>query len=280
MLSRNARYVISYNGEFYNYRGMRDTLQKEYPVQWNGSSDTEVILELLVRYGVEGALERLTGMFALAIWDREEQALYLARDRFGEKPLSYSCHGGGFAFASEVAALEALPDLPKSIDSNSVAAFLNKGNLGSSSTIYKNVHKLKPGHWAKFKTGEQLVVKPYWSFKENALKWRQKPIVDPEELVAQLEIALTESCRNMMVADVPLGAFLSGGVDSSTVVALMQKCSALPIKTFTIGFENKKFNEAHHAKDVAKHIGTDHTELILTAQELPRYCTQDSQPLR
>lgn len=264
MLSHCGRYVISFNGEIYNFQELRAQLEQGAEIDWRGSSDTEALVELIASRGLKAALEQINGMFAFALWDRREKTLSLVRDRFGEKPLYYGLHGGGLVFASELTAIEAHDGFPKEIDDAALTQFLKSGNVPSPLAIYKGVRKLPPGCFVTFSAQGCGEVEAYWSLAEVARRGLADPIHDEVEIVDRLEAALERSCRQKMISDVPLGAFLSGGIDSSTIVALMQKHSSRPIKTFTIGFNIPKYNEAEHAKAVANHLGTEHTEQILT----------------
>jgi asparagine synthase (glutamine-hydrolysing) len=267
MLSHCRRYVISFNGEIYNYQELRAEIQRDGAIAWRSLSDTEVLLELIARRGFRTALQAINGMFALAVWDRKERALFLARDRFGEKPLYYGMLDDGVVFASELTAIEACPSFPKEIDGTALASFLKYGNVPQPLSIYQGVSKLPPGAFRAFTPRGSNGVEAYWSITEVARQGLADPIHDKQEMLERLETALTQSCRQKMVSDVPLGAFLSGGIDSSTVVALMQKQSPRPIKTFTIGFDIPAYSEANHAKAVAQHLGTDHSEQILTERD-------------
>lgn len=267
MRSHCGRYVISYNGEIYNFGELRMELERDGAIAWKGSSDTEVLVELIARFGLRQTLVRANGMFAFAVWDRKEKTLSLARDRFGEKPLYYAVHGGGLVFASELTAIEAMSAIPHAIDHNVIVAYLMNGNVPSPLSIYRGVKKLPPASFVTFSVAGISSVEAYWSLSEVARRGIANPFNDEREMLDSLQAALEKSCREKMVSDVPLGAFLSGGIDSSTVVALMQKHSLRPIKTYTIGFDIPHFNEANHAKAVAQHLGTDHTEQILTAKD-------------
>lgn len=267
MMSRCGRFVISYNGEIYNFNILREQLQRAGLKEFRGHSDTEVLLEHVAAFGLAKTLEQANGMFAFAVWDREEQALYLARDRFGEKPLYYTTQGGGIAFASELVALERLPGLQRTISANSLFWYFRAGYVPAPFSIYQGIQKLPPACMAKWTAKSGLSVDPYWSITDVAEASARNRFVSEQDAIDTLENALLESCRQRMISDVPLGAFLSGGIDSSTVVAMMQKVSATPVRTFTIGFDQDKFNEAEHARDVASHLGTMHTELYLTGQD-------------
>lgn len=274
MVSPCKRYVIAYNGEIYNFHELRAEVEKEIgTTNWRSHSDTEVMLAVISLWGVEAALRRFTGMFAFALWDRERQSLFLARDRIGEKPLYYGWVGGALVFGSELKALRAFPGWGNDIDRNALSLFLRHNYVPAPYSIYRDVFKLPPASLLEFKSGDvaQREVPPlrkYWSLREVAETGLASQYVGTvTNAVNELEALLHKAIAGQMVSDVPLGAFLSGGIDSSTVVALMQAQSPRPIKTFTIGFHEAGYNEAECAKAVAKHLGTDHTELYVTASE-------------
>ena len=275
MVSASKRFVLVFNGEIYNYRDVKRELEDAGHVSyWRGHSDTEVLLAAVSAWGVEGAITRCTGMFALALWDRSEQALYLVRDRVGEKPLYYGWVDDSFVFASELHALRGHSRWAGQIDRNAVALFLRYGCVPAPNSIYVGIHKLRAGHVLRLTRaqGVELIgVLPessaYWSARQIAHRGMAQSFRGTEdEARDELERLLKRSVLEQMVSDVPLGAFLSGGVDSSTVVALMQAQSTQPVKTFTIGFHEKNFNEARYAKLVAEQLGTDHTELYISPE--------------
>lgn len=266
MFSASGRYVIVFNGEVYNFEEIRDELG---PQKWRGHSDTEVILESFERWGVEGAVQRFVGMFAIALWDREKRRLHLVRDRLGIKPVYYGRAGGAFVFASELKAIARYPEFEGEIDRDALALYMRHNYVPSPHCIYKGVRKLQPGCvlWLDSAAGEPQI-RRYWSAEEVALKGQQAPFDGIEtEAVEELHQLLLKAVKLRMIADVPLGAFLSGGIDSSTVVALMQAQSTRPVKTFTIGFYEDGYNEAADAKRVAAHLGTEHTDLYLTSKD-------------
>lgn len=270
MISRSGRFVISYNGEIYNFREIRRDLDKlTGNGRWRGGSDTEVLLAAIDQWGVRGALERLNGMFAFAVWDRQTRVLTLARDRMGEKPLYYGSSGGVFLFGSELKALQEHPAFEGQLDRDSLSSMLRYDYVPAPHTIWQGIFKLEPAHYVEIGEGGQDIGTPvpYWSLRDTAAEGSASPLPNGPELMAELEALLRDSVGQRMVADVPLGAFLSGGIDSSLIVALMQAQSNRPVRTFTIGFEVTKFDEAPHAKSVAAHLGTDHTELYVTAQD-------------
>jgi asparagine synthase (glutamine-hydrolysing) len=269
MFSACQRYVIVFNGEFYNYEDVRRKLDAEAAHPWRGHSDTEVLLEAISRWGLVRALQDCAGMFAFALWDRRERTLVLARDRLGEKPLYYGRIGKSFAFASELKAFRAHPAWNPEIDRDAVTLLMRHNYVPAPYSIYKGFRKLRPGQLLVLAEGEREPrVETYWSAREATEKARRHPFAgSPDEAVTALEQVLRQSINGQMMADVPLGAFLSGGIDSSTVVALMQSMSNQPVRTFTIGFHQAGYNEAEHAEQVARHLGTQHTELYVTEQE-------------
>ena len=270
MASRNGRYVVIFNGEAYNHQDLRDELAAE-PGEWRGRSDTETLLAGFDRWGIVATLQRTVGMFALACWDREERTLILARDRMGEKPLYYGWQGKTFLFASELKALRPHPDFRGELARSSVALFLRHTYVPAPFCIYEGMRKLLPGTVLRIGGGDLGRLpepEPYWSLRETAMRAAADPFRGSEnEAAGELERLIHSAVSLQRVADVPLGAFLSGGIDSSTIVAVMQAQSQSRVKTFTIGFHEGGFNEAEHAKEVARHLGTDHTELYVTARQ-------------
>jgi len=274
MVSACGRYVITYNGEIYNFRELRHEVEVDAGFSnWRSQSDTEVMLAAISLWGVEKALQRFIGMFAFALWDREQRKLYLARDRMGEKPLYYGWVGGALVFGSELKALKVFPGWTGSLDRGAMALFLRHNYVPAPYSIYQNIFKLPPASMLEFKSDDvaHRNVPPlcqYWSLRRVAeAGLAQGYGGNAADAVDELENLLSEAIAGQMVSDVPLGAFLSGGIDSSTVVALMQAQSPRPVKTFTIGFHEASYNEAECAKAVAKHLGTEHTELYVTARE-------------
>ncbi|HSJ31044.1 MAG TPA: asparagine synthase (glutamine-hydrolyzing) [Longimicrobiales bacterium] len=267
MVSRGGRYVIVFNGECYNHNEIRRDLARDV---WRGHSDTETLLASFEQHGFEPTLQKMVGMFALALWDRHERTLTLARDRMGEKPLFYGWHGRSLLFGSELKSLRAHPHFRNSVDRSVVATFLRHGYVPAPLCIYEATRKLLPGTYIRFSRTDSPGHFPepieYWSLRNLAA--RSNPFRGTmRDAVDELERRLAHSIALQRVADVPLGAFLSGGIDSSTVVALMQAQSSAPVRTFTIGFHEGAFDEAPHARAVAKHLGTDHTELYVTSQQ-------------
>lgn len=263
MVSASGRFVIAFNGEIYS----QDAIQRDLEargVVFRGHSDTEVMLESFAAFGVARTVERLIGMFAIALWDREEQTLVLIRDRLGIKPLYWGQFGGLFMFGSELKALRAVPGWPTEIDRDSAAAYLRHAYVPGPHTIYKGVKKLPPGAVLTLRRDAEPEVAPYWDARAVVGKAvRERFDLSDADAADRLEALLKDAVGRRLVSDVPLGAFLSGGIDSSTVVALMQAQSTRPIRTFTIGFGEEAYDEARHAKAVAAHLGTDHTELYV-----------------
>ena len=266
MVSASGRYVIAFNGEIYNHLDLR---RQSGDRGWRGHSDTETLLAGFELWGIEQTLQRAVGMFAIALWDRVGRSLTLARDRMGEKPLYYGWQGDTFLFGSELKALKAHPAFRGEIDRAALALMLRHNYIPAPYSIYKGIRKLPSGTYLNLPMGkrEGEPVR-YWSVREVAERGQAQPFAGSEtEAIMALEAHVLESIGLQMVADVPLGAFLSGGVDSSTVVALMQALSSRPVKTFTIGFHEEGYDEAQHAKSVARHLGTEHTELYVMPKE-------------
>ncbi len=275
MFSGNKRYVIVYNGEIYNFPTLKNELDAITNIYWRGHSDTEILLAAIEEWGVEKTLSKLVGMFAFALWDLKEETLYLARDRMGEKPLYYGINNKILFFGSELKAFQPHPKWKGQINQNALGLLLQYGYIPAPFSIYQNIFKLLPGTFLKISNRDGWLTKnelpepiSYWSFIDIAKQSAINPFSDdPDEIVAELERILTKSVTSQMVADVPLGAFLSGGIDSSLITALMQANSSKPVKTFTIGFHENEYNEAKFAKAVSEHLGTEHTELYLNPKE-------------
>ena len=267
MVSSCGRFVLSYNGEVYNAPELRAELQAAGR-PFRGHSDTEVMVEGFAVWGVRATIERLIGMFAFAVWDRSSQTLTLGRDRLGIKPLYWGHANGKLVFASELKALTVLPDWQGEIDRDALAAFLRYGYVPTPMSIYRGVHKLAPGTLLECGKSGEVKHTVYWSLADVAARGQAEPLdLGDDEAQDMMELLLADAVRRRMVADVPLGVFLSGGIDSSTVAALMQADSAQPIRTFSIGFREPAYDEADHAKLVAAHLGTEHTELYVTPAE-------------
>lgn len=273
MHSRSGRYVIAFNGEIYNHLDLRRELEALGDFAWRGHSDTETVLAAFDTWGIRQTVERCIGMFAFAVWDNASRLLTLARDRLGEKPLYYGWQGSGvartFLFGSELKALKAHPAFSAGIDRGALCLLLRHNAIPAPYSVYEGIAKLNPGCMLSLSLNRpEPQISQYWSLPDVARAGVAKRFSESaESAVDRLDGLLKDAVRQQMVADVPLGAFLSGGIDSSAVVALMQVQSNRPVKTFTIGFDDAGYNEAVHAKAVAKHLGTDHTELYVQAQQ-------------
>ena len=278
MHSASERFAIAFNGEIYNHLSLRRELDSacHSPI-WRGHSDTETLLAAIEAWGLDTALQRCVGMWAFALVDRRERVLHLVRDRFGEKPLYWGFTGSGqhraVVFASELTALRSYPDFNNSIDPQAVACLLRSGQVPAPSSIYQGISKLLPGHCASIPLPLDMgavtlpASRPWWKLHDLIESGYSDPLGSADEALDLLETNLRQSVSEQAIADVPLGAFLSGGIDSSLVTALLQCQSSRPLRTFTIGFEEAGFNEAHHARAVARHLGTDHVETILTSAD-------------
>ncbi|KVN71025.1 asparagine synthase (glutamine-hydrolyzing) [Burkholderia ubonensis] len=268
MASACGRFVLVFNGEIYNHRALREELERTGRAPaWRGHSDTEVLLAAITAWGVEAALRRATGMFAIALWNRESRVLTLARDRIGEKPLYYGRIGDALVFASELKALRSFPGFDGAIDRDALCLYLRQSSVPAPYTIYRGIRKLPPGTFIQFEHARDTPrVRAYWTLEHAIEAGRAEPFEGTaQEAVGLLDGILRKAVAQQMEADVPLGAFLSGGIDSSAIVALMQAQSAAPVDTFTIGFHEAGYDEAGYAKAVARHLGTRHTELYVTA---------------
>jgi asparagine synthase (glutamine-hydrolysing) len=280
MTSGSGRYVLAFNGEIYNHLTLRVELGMDPRLRgvggggvWRGHSDTETLLAGFDAWGIEATVNKCIGMFAFAVWDKHTRSLTLARDRLGEKPLYYGWQGQGngavFLFGSELAALRRHPTFAAEVSRDALALYMRHNCIGGEHSIYAGIHKLAPGRMLTVSlAAPQPVVRAWWSGAAVARQGVAQPFTgSPDDAVDALEALLRDAVGQQMMADVPLGAFLSGGIDSSTVVALMQAQSSRPVRTFSIGFHEAGYNEAEHAKAVAQHLGTDHTELYVTAQQ-------------
>jgi asparagine synthase (glutamine-hydrolysing) len=271
MWSKSGRYCITYNGEVYNAPEIRADLdQQGVGIAWKGHSDTEVVLEAIEALGLGNALRRFRGMFAFALWDRETKSLFLVRDRLGIKPLLYTQGSFGIAFSSELQALYELPLFQARLDRSAMAAFLRYGVVPGDECIVERVHKVPPGTIIRFNgPGCEGTPNVFWSAAQIAAEGMGHPIQSNEqETIEELERRIRESVMLRMRSDVPFGAFLSGGIDSSTVVAMMQQCASAPIKTFCIGNTLSGYDEATHAEAVARHLGCDHHTLIAEPSDM------------
>lgn len=268
MISSDCRYVISYNGEIYNYKEIEKYLI-EKNIILKTQTDTEVLLEAIAEWGISEILERARGMFAFALFDRQENVVYLARDKMGEKPLYYGMVGRRFAFASDIACFEKMHNFSNSINQQALKLYFQHGYIPTPYSIYEGIYKLEPGTILKIDVNNFCMTsKVYWSIEDVAISGQQNLFKGIErEAAEELERILKETISMQMLADVPVGAFLSAGIDSSTVVAIMQNLSNVPVKTFTIGLEDQAYNEAVLAKKIAKILGTEHTELYISEKE-------------
>lgn len=268
MASASGRYVVAYNGEIYNFQQLRSELERAgLAPDWRGHSDTEVVLAAIEAWGVPKALARFNGMFALSLWDRSQAKLILARDIVGEKPLYYGTSGANFIFGSELKALTRFPGFSSEINRRALNLYLRHNYIPAPHSIWTDIKKLQPGHYLEIESGKQPVVTAYWSLEDVVARGSTDQLDDFDEASQQLEALLADAIGLRMQADVPLGAFLSGGVDSSLIVALTQAQSSRPVKTFTIGYEDPAYDEAPHGAAVARHLGTDHHEWRITAKD-------------
>ncbi|MDD2970521.1 MAG: asparagine synthase (glutamine-hydrolyzing) [Lachnospiraceae bacterium] len=272
MVSHSGRFVMVYNGEIYNYKVLRDKLLAEHKVErFCSTSDTEVLLEAMEAYGVQSAINMCKGMFAIALYDTREQQLYLLRDRVGEKPLYYGFVGNGFVFASDLGSISVLRDFHNEINTDILDLYFVHGYIPAPYSIYRDIYKLEPGTILRTKapfTSRTPEITTFWSMKDAAKKGQSHLFTGSRvEAADELERLLKQSIAGQMVADVPVGAFLSAGIDSSTIVALMQSLSSQKVRSFTIGMEDAAYNEAIIAKEIAKHLGTEHTEMYISEED-------------
>jgi asparagine synthase (glutamine-hydrolysing) len=272
MHSDCGRYTVTFNGEISNHLDIRSELEAAGAApNWKGHSDTETLLYAVRLWGIEGALQRFNGMFAFAIWDAHDNTLTLCRDRFGEKPLFYGWIGADLVFASELKAFTAHPRWSGTIDRAALTAFMRYCYVPAPWTIWVGVRKLNSGSRVTFSRATEVGYLPqpeiYWSMRQHVIAGQRDRLNDPSDATVELERLLSQAVKRQLLSDVPVGAFLSGGIDSSTVVALMQKQSARPVKTFSIGFAEAAFDEAVYARAIAHHLATDHTELIVAPSD-------------
>jgi asparagine synthase (glutamine-hydrolysing) len=287
MHGADGRFVLSHNGEIYNFLELRKELEELGGpfLPWRSNSDTEVMLAAFQAWGIETALTRFTGMFAFALWDRDQRVLHLARDRMGEKPLYYGRANRGVVFSSELKALRAYPHFRPELDLEALSLYLRFQYVPEPRSIYKDIFKLSPGHLLTIRADNPTLFKPepYWTLRDTANRAQADPFTGGEKEAAdQLESLLRKTIRNQMLSDVPLGVLLSGGIDSSLVTALMQAESDRPARSFTIGFSDKDYDESTDARRVANHLGTEHTELFVTPDHvldlIPRLPTLYDEP--
>lgn len=281
MKSYCERFIMSYNGEIYNHLELRSELEISGAApKWQGHSDTETLLAAIVHWGLDEALCRSHGMFALALWDQAEKSLSLARDRMGEKPLYWGWAGQDLIFGSELKALRSHPDCPQKINKEAFNQYLRFMYIPAPLSIYQGIYKLEPGTILNIKGSAPLTppkkpirpgeshgsasIRRYWDLNSEIEKGANNPLLYEQEALPMIEDVLSKAVKRQMISDVPLGAFLSGGIDSSAIVALMQKQSERPVQTFTIGFNESRYDESNYAANVAKHLGTEHTMLKVT----------------
>ncbi len=271
MVSESERYVLSYNGEIYNYKTMIKRMETEgIYLRFRGTSDTEVLLKAFEEWGITKTLNECKGMFAIALFDRKEKCLYLIRDRVGEKPLFYGLVGNSFTFASDLNSIEILPDFKKEINKDVLKTYFSHGYIPAPFSIYEGIYKLEPGCILKTRWPfSDWEIDSYWSMEETAKSGERRMFQGSEEDACdELERLLKSAIEEQMVADVPVGAFLSGGIDSSTIVTMMQSISCGKVKTYTIGMNDRNFNEAETAKKIAEVLGTHHTELYISEKDM------------
>lgn len=283
MLSSSGRYVISYNGEIYNHLKLRAKISQGSNVNFKGTSDTETILEVIEKFGVEKTLTLLSGMFAICVIDLKEKLMFLARDRFGEKPLYLGWVNEGFVFSSELTAIRKLPEFNFQISKEALSLYLQFTYVPSPFSIYKDIYKLLPGTYCKFSLenpptkkdlSQQILsleegvnLRKYWSVSEEIKESKKNRFSDIDSAITELDIKLNEVVEEQMISDVPIGSFLSGGIDSSLITSIMQSQDSGKINTFTIGFNEDIFNEAEYAKKISNHLGTNHHEFYLPASD-------------
>ncbi len=270
MVSSNKRFCLVYNGEIYNFRILRKQLEEE-GYSFRSESDTELILAAIEKWGVAQAVSLFVGMFAFALWDQQEKVISLVRDRLGIKPLYYGEVGKNFFFSSELQAFYSHPEFRAEVDPNSLALYFQYSYVPTPLSIYQKIKKLPPASILQFSTQKNTVldISSYWSLEEIVKNGLTYPIEDTgKDLEKKVERVITQSIQDRLLSDVPVGAFLSGGIDSSLVVALMQKLSSCPVQTFTLGFDSAQYDEAQYARSIAEHLGTDHHELYLSAHDI------------
>lgn len=280
MVSQSGRYVIVYNGEIYNAPDIKKELElANVNISWRGTSDTEVLLETIEYYGINEALKKCRGMWGIGVYDRDEQKLYLSRDRMGEKPLYYGTVADCFVFASDINSIKAIKGFSGDIEEKVIEMYMVNGYIPAPYTIYKEIYKLEPGEILTVEAPyNSWKTEKYFDIEEVAIDGQANLFNGSEEDAAdELECLLRKALKGQMISDVPLGAFLSGGIDSTLVVSLMQQISDKPIKSFTIGFEEEKYNEAIYASETAKHLGTQHTEMYVGYKDVMRLLPQLSE---
>lgn len=285
MHSRDSRYVLCFNGEIYNHKFLKRKLESQFrDLKWEGNSDSEILLAYIQQFGINKTLEEIVGMFAISLLDRREKKLYLARDRFGEKPLYYGQVNKSFLFASELISIRHFDNFKNKFSQEAINYFLNYSYVPSPLSIYEDIYKVDAGQVITINTRNCSIIskEKFWDAARQIEIAKNNKINDFSEAVEMIEASLRESLKLQMKADVPLGAFLSGGIDSSLITALMQDMSVNPIRTFTVGFDDKDYDESPFAADVARHIGTDHTKINVSEKEaldmIPNLATYYSEP--
>lgn len=272
MTSASGRYILAFNGEIYNHLDLRKCIEQRKKISWRGFSDTETLLAGFEKWGFENAIKKTIGTFGLALWDRKKRILILARDRMGEKPLYYGWQNGTFIFGSELKALRKHSLFNDEINREIVVSYLQTGSISAPNSIYKDIYKVMPGSYIEISTNSNMKSIPdpiyYWSLADVARSGVNHTFNNHDELTDELESLVNKSVSLQTISDVPLGAYLSGGIDSSLIVALLQSNSMNKVKTFTIGYEEKKYDESKYAQLVADHLGTDHTTMFLTKKDI------------
>lgn len=271
MLSGGDRWAVSYNGEIYNHRDIRAELDAQRGIAWRGHSDTETLVEAVACWGVERTVEKLVGMFAMALVDRRDGVLHLIRDRFGEKPLYYGRVGRDMLFASELKAFREHPGFSPTLDMEAVGGFVARGYIAAPRSIFTDIRKLPPGHWLSINlrdgSGDLPTPQPYWSYANVVEEGLRQPFTDRAEAVSAIDSALHRSIGQQAIADVPVGSFLSGGIDSSLITAIYHAAHPGRVKSFTIGFDEAGYDESADARRIAQHLGTDHHELRVSSAD-------------
>ncbi len=268
MISKTKKFVISYNGEIYNYLDLKKELLKN-GVKFFTTSDTEVLINACEYWGVEKTLNKIEGMFSFALWNNEQKKLYLARDRIGEKPLYWSKQGKHFYFGSQVSSIVSNPLFEKKINNNSMSNFIYRGVFDYNESIYQDIQQIEPGSYLSINSNFKIEINKYWNlFDQINIQKNHLNNLSYEDIKKNLHELINDSVKKTMIADVPLGCFLSGGIDSSLIASIMQKNSSKKIETFSIGFENKNMDESKFASQIAKSIGTSHNELIVEPKDI------------
>lgn len=267
MLSFCGRYALIFNGEIYNHLSIRQDLEKFTNIIWRGHSDTETLLAAFSLWGIQKTLSVISGMFAIALWDRKDKKLFLIRDRMGEKPLYYGFINGHFIFSSEIKAIKCFPGFHPEINKDAFYQYLSLDYIPAPLTIYQNIFKLQPAFCLEYSINSGVANYSYWDLSDIATNSKKELFVDDNSAIEAVKICLQKAVKSQSLSDVPLGVFLSGGIDSTSIAALMQAQSSNPIKTFTVGFENKDFDESSYASAIAKYLGSEHHEYILTSKD-------------